>query len=195
MDFDDEKVQTKQPERRSQQTSPPSPLVKTKWHTKIADKFSRKKIIAIAAITLILVIALVSTVVSQYPLTAAGDKPSFTTILPSGKSVGSLGGWKRVSPPDAEAVFAYQDSIDTVDILVSQQVLPKDFKESPEKSLAEMAKKFNATNQVPGTAAYIGTSAKGPQSVLLIKGKVLIMIKSEQYISPSSWTAYIQSLR
>lgn len=119
----------------------------------------------------------------------------YQTVLPDGKTIGQLGGWKRVSPAKSAPVYAYADTIDGVAISVSQQPLPKSSPDAADP-VADIANKFNATGTIAaGTAtAYIGSSAKGPQSVILSKNSLLIMIKSQQKISDKAWAAYITSL-
>lgn len=41
---------------------------------------------------------------------------------------------------------------------------------------------------------YIGTSARGPQSVIFHKNNLLILIKSNGPLSGDQWTEYIASL-
>lgn len=122
--------------------------------------------------------------------------PTFQTVLPKGVSIHDLGGWKRVSPPSSDPVFAYNDTIDNTPVSVSEQELPKGLDSNPDQ-VAELAKKFNATTviDVDGTKVYIGTSAKGPQSVIFTKKRLLILIKSQKVIDNTSWTTYIKSLR
>jgi hypothetical protein len=117
-------------------------------------------------------------------------------VLPKGKDISELGGWKRVSPPNTDPVFAYNDAIDGVPISVTQQPLPQSFKNDAVNQTAEVAKKFNATNKIDaGTIdVYVGTSAKGPQSVIFTKGKLLVLIKSEKKVKDTSWAAYAQAL-
>lgn len=122
--------------------------------------------------------------------------PEYQTVVPAGKSVEDLGGWKRVSPPENDPVYAYEDTIDGVGISVSQQPLPETFTGKIDHQVAELAKKFNATDKLDadGTTVYVGTSAKGPQSVILTKNRLLILIKSQKKISDASWVSYIKSL-
>lgn len=122
--------------------------------------------------------------------------PGYQTVLPNNKSISDLGGWRRVSPPEKEPVYAYADTLDGIGISVSQQPLPNDFKTSTKEHVAELAKKFNATTEVDagGTPVFIGTSAKGPQSVIMAKKDVLILIKSQQKIDSKSWQRYAASL-
>lgn len=120
----------------------------------------------------------------------------YQTLLPSGKSISELGGWKRVSPQGKDPVYAYTDSIDGVTISVSQQPLPQSFLSNTESELAELAKKFNATTEIDAgsTKVYVGISAKGPQSAILTKNSLLIMIKSQKKIDDKSWAKYVESL-
>lgn len=121
--------------------------------------------------------------------------PPYATIVPAGKSIDSLGGWTRVSPPDRNPVYAYVDKIGAVQISVSEQPLPDDFQESPDK-LAQLAQSYTANDKlaVDGVTAYIGTSAKGPQSVIVSKKKLLILMKSTAPLPDAQWSAYISSL-
>jgi hypothetical protein len=82
-------------------------------------------------------------------------------------------------------------------ISVSQQELPENFATDTDTKVAELAKNFNATNSIkaPEVTAYIGTSAKGPQSVIFAKSGILVLIKSEKQISASAWSAYIETLK
>lgn len=120
----------------------------------------------------------------------------YQTVLPDGKTITDLGGWKRVSPPESEPVFAYTDTLENVTISVSQQPLPPSFTGSIDDHIAELAKKFNATTRVDsdGTPLYIGTSAQGPQSVILSKNTLLILIKSQGKIDTAAWQKYTKSL-
>ncbi|MBI3889035.1 hypothetical protein HY312_00450 [Candidatus Saccharibacteria bacterium] len=94
--------------------------------------------------------------------------PTYKTVTPNNKSIDELGGWQRVSPSNSNPVFAYSDKIGAVEINVSQQPLPESFENNTESHVADLAKKFNATTKLDAgaTKAWIGTSAKGPQSVI-----------------------------
>lgn len=130
--------------------------------------------------------------------TGSGDQsPTYETVLPSGKSIDDLGGWKRVSPPDRDPVFAYSDKIENTAISVSQQPLPEPFKNDTDKKVAELAESFGAATKIEanGITAHIGTSAKGPQSTIIAKDGTLILIKSQATLSQDAWKAYIQTLK
>lgn len=127
----------------------------------------------------------------------AAKNPEYQTFLPNGKKISDLGGWQRVSPNDRVAVFAYIDEIDNVKINVSQQKLPEDFEQNTATQIAELAKSFKADQKmaVDNIEAYIGTSIKGPQSVIFVKNQTLILIKSSSKIENASWSSYIKSLQ
>lgn len=136
---------------------------------------------------------------SQTTETRVGSEtPQHNTILPPGKSIDDLGGWARVSPPDRNPVFAYADTLDGEQISVSQQPLPDTFSNNPAEDVQSVAYEFNAKERVvakDGTVFYIGTSSKGPQSVIFIKKDLLILVKSPAKIDNKSWSDYIASLQ
>lgn len=143
-------------------------------------------------IGLIVIVAVVSQVLAQRD----ASEPSFQTILPAGRSITSLGGWHRVTPPGEDPVFAFSDTIGSVPISVSEQPLPDSFKRDIPSAVADLAKQYNATAKLKAgdTAVYVGTSSKGPQSTILTKHDLLILIKSKSQIDNSSWTEYVNSL-
>lgn len=162
---------------------------------------SRTRLSAVIVVVVLLLIVLIAKLSGSNGNANADidnslNQPSYQTMLPTGKTIQQLGGWQRVSPEDKDPVFAYSDSIGTVPIAVSQQPLPSNFSGDSEARLADLAKKFSATKRLStanGTA-YVGTSAKGPQSAILIKGSTLVLIKSQNNIDDQSWVAYIDSL-
>lgn len=167
--------------------------------TALRHQFAQKPVavygtVAIIAIAVIAGIAYYANAARSSATAIA--KPSFTAILPEKKSVQDLGGWKRVSPPQNEPVFAFADTVATIPVSVSQQPLPEKFKSNISGNVADLAKKFNATSKIDvnGTTVYMGTSAKGPQSVIFAKKDLLILIKSQSKIDDMSWAAYIASL-
>lgn len=131
--------------------------------------------------------------------TIAGSQtePTYSTVIPSGKSITSLGGWKRVSPDDRDPVFAYADKINNVTINVSQQPLPSDFKKDTSNKVADLAKAYGATHEVKigSNSMFIGSSADGPQSAILTKNDTLILMKSTGKIPDDAWASYVKSLQ
>lgn len=162
-------------------------------------RFSKKIITITVGVLLALIIGILAIVNAPTPTkTADGvvQKLDYATILPEGSSISQLGGWKRVSPPNEDPVFAYTDTVAKVSISVSQQPLPASFKGDVSNKVAELAKRFNATSTIDadGSKVYIGTSAKGPQSLIFTKNNLLILIKSQGKVEDKTWQAYINSL-
>lgn len=171
-------------------------------------KWTRKRIIVAAVIIVIFSGAAVAgktyyeatgnkTASTKKVSSDSAKKPEYTTLLPGGKSIDSLGGWHRVSPPDRDPVFAFVDKVDGVQINVSQQPMPDDFKGDTTKNVAELAKSFNATEKIEADdiTIYIGTSSKGPQSAIFAREETLILMKSQAKISNEAWAAYAESLK
>lgn len=131
------------------------------------------------------------------PASSTHDAVTYQTVTPDGKPATSLGNWQRVSPKDREPAYAYIDSLDGVHISVTQQPLPEKFIEATDSQVAQLARDFNATQEIKasGVKVYVGTSAKGPQSALFIKNGLLILIKSQSKISDNAWARYAESLR
>jgi len=174
---------------------------------RVRHLLSTKKAVSIVSIAVVVIVGslVVGSSIRQHNLankTASNDPNKivenleYQTVLPSGESISALGGWKRVSPPGSGPVYAYIDAIDGIAISVSQQPLPKSFEGHSDSQVAELAKKFNATTKIDasGTTVYLGTSAKGPQSVILTKNGLLILIKSQGKIEDSSWATYATAL-
>ena len=166
------------------------------------DIFSKKSI-AVATIVLVVVIGLIITLslarhrVQNTQQTQPTESPSYSTVLPKNKSIADLGGWQRISPESKDPVYAYSDTITGVAVSVSEQPLPNSFKNDTAGQVAQLAKGYNATDSLDadGIKVYVGTSAKGPQSVILTKNNLLILIKSQQKIRDPSWVAHVKSLQ
>lgn len=126
---------------------------------------------------------------------ASVKKPQYGTLVPKNLTSSDVN-WKRVSPANRDPVFAYADKVNGVSVSVSQQPLPESFKANVDESIEKLAKDFAATDKVTvgSTTFYVGTSHNGPQSVILAKSNLLILIKSTQVISDNIWSEYINSL-
>lgn len=127
---------------------------------------------------------------------ARNETPKFDTVLPAGKTIKDFGGWTRISPPDRVPVYAYADKIGNVTINVSQQELPYNLRDDDGKEMEKLSEGFNADKKltVGDITAYVGTSAKGPQSVIFAKDELLVLIKSTTKVSDEEWITYISSL-
>ena len=125
-----------------------------------------------------------------------GEKPAYDTLLPEGKTIEELGGWARVSPADKEPVFAFADTVNGVPIIVSQQPLPASFKKDAAAEIEKVASQFGAKEKITtdNLTAFLGTSIKGPQSLITSKNGLLILIKSDTKIENPAWADYIDAL-
>lgn len=135
----------------------------------------------------LVIIAVTYTVGSKAP----AENPDYATVIPMGSTIEELGGWTRISPPESDPVFAYLDDIDGVTIQVSEQQLSAD-----SQSVEDIAKGFGSTTKlsIDNEAAWLGTSAAGPQFLLLEKNNLIILIRSESTIENDAWTDYVASL-
>lgn len=147
-------------------------------------------------IGIIIIIVIISSIMYLVKINTE-TAPRFQAVLPSGKSINDLGGWTRVSPPGETPAFAYTDTINDVNLSVTEQQLPATSKKELNSKVADIAKQYNSNNKVEAkdTIVYIGNSSKGPQSVISTKGGLLILIKSQSKISDNSWADYIDSLQ
>jgi len=160
-------------------------------------RLSRKRVVVISIIAIgIILLSIGAYTLLANKYRASSENPGFETLTPRGKSADDFGGWKRVSPPKSDPVFAYTDSIKGVPILVSQQAMPASFTGNINDEVTALAKQFNAAAEIDanGIIIYIGTSAKGPQSVIFTKNDLLILIKSQKQIENSAWAEYVKLL-
>lgn len=173
-----------------------TPPPKKSRNLKIPPFLRKKWVLALLLVGICLIVGLWVRQSTSRNATSVSKTPEYTTVLPKGKDAEALGGWKRISPPENDPVFAYSDTIGKVPVSVSQQPLPATFKNDIDNKVAEVAQKFNATNKLDadGTTVYIGTSAKGPQSVIFTKNNLLILIKSANKIKDAAWIDYIKTL-
>lgn len=126
-------------------------------------------------------------------LSAHDQKPTFGTLTPS--SDGTVAADKKYDPQ--KKVVSYTDAIGGVTITVSQQQLPGGFQDNPQEKVKKLAEDFSAT-EVLSTAnptAYLGTSAKGPQTVIFTKNGLLVFIQSANKIDTHDWAEYITNLK
>lgn len=183
-------MESKKPNRRSNQSKSEQPEHQDRPGFVRRYVMNKKTAIVVGSVIVIVITALI---IGHFN---SGNTPTYHTVLPGDKSVSELGGWKRISPPGKDPVFAYSDKVNGVPITVSQQPLPASFKTETASHIAELAKSYNADTKVNAgeITVYIGTSSKGPQSVIFAKENLLVLIKSQKSIDNSAWTEYIQTL-
>ncbi len=196
---------------RSRKDIPSNLLASLRSAPKIIARLPRRALIA--GLCLILVIGYAgSQVIGKESTTPKGsstaikgrssglprnEKPTFPTVVPADKTIEELGGWTRISPENRDAVYAFADTLNKIPIRVSEQKLPNGFAGNIDEKVKELSAGFNADKKldVDGITAYIGTSVKGPQSVIFAKNNLLVLIVSDQKIGNDYWTAYISSLQ
>ncbi len=168
---------------------------------------SRKKQVTGGVVSLVIVISLV-TLFTHTPTKQASDKdessvlggttvakPSFAPIVPGGSVAETVDG--RVAYDAEKQVVSYQSKVASgTTVTVSQQKSPESFKSNPDFELKKLAEQFSAnqTLQVGGAVAYLGTSTKGPQTVVYYSNELLIFLFSTEKLSSSDWEEYIASL-
>ncbi len=151
-----------------------------------------------AAVVLVIIAALLLT--SRLQQSGNGvnttTAPTFATLLPKASSIESLGGWQKGTSPNGDTYYSFKDTVDGVTVRVTEQLLPASFANDLQKKTAEIAEGYNATRTLPidTPVSYIGVSAKGQQSVIFTKKKLLVLIASETTIPDDAWVKYIESL-
>jgi hypothetical protein len=178
------------------------PKLPAKLSAKVANKRVR---IAASASLLVLVVAGVSVQSllsrqskddgSKGVLSTQDQKPDFTTLLPEGKESNTVSG--DVAYDALRKVTSYTDTIMGQNVTVSQQPLPEDFKDNPDEKVKKLAEGFSATDLISTSSpkAYLGTSIKGPQTVIFTKNGLLIFILSTGKIDKHDWAEYITKLK
>lgn len=124
------------------------------------------------------------------------EKPKFAILYPGTKNEKTVGKIVRISPPAQAPAYTYLDNLSGIQIKVTQQELPDKFKGDQDGELGKLATAYNQKDiiQVDSVKVYVGNSTKGVQSLIFIKGNLLISITSANKISEESWVAYISSL-
>lgn len=167
--------------------------------TKHAYKFSsrRQKIVAVVVIFIIvgfggfLIIRGTSNNNKQPKIAGKSSiRLSFTPIVAPGKTI-------YVDPEGKRDTGSYPDVINGINIRVSEQVLPKDFKPDVQAKMDNFAKYNYYSEQITAgdTKVYIGMSVKGVESVMFTKNDLLVFIKAESKVDNNQLADYIKSLK
>lgn len=168
-------------------------------------KLTRKQLIMSGAACLVLV----SSFGAIRAFTSRNDKDGVevtTGVLgqsatPEYKPVLPIGGEKSITDNKVlydpeKKVASYKDTINGIPVTISQQPMPESFNDDPDGEVRKIAENFSANTEIKagGLTGYLGTSAKGPQSMVLKKRSMLIFIFSEKTIPNDAWGQYISSL-
>jgi hypothetical protein len=124
------------------------------------------------------------------------EKPSFKILYPGTKNDETVGEIVKVSPDGSAAAYTYIDRIGDIQINITQQELPPNFKINQDGELAKLAESFQQRDiiQVDSVRVYHGSSSSGVQSLVFIKGNLLITVRASQKVSDDVWAAYISAL-
>lgn len=161
-------------------------------------KNKRRLFIIASSIAILIIIAalFIASRVQQANQATTSTAPIFSALVPKDNSIESLGGWQKATSPGGDTYYSFKDTLNGVTIRVTEQLLPENFANILQKKTAEIAEGYNATRTLPieNPVAYIGVSAKGQQSVIFTKNKLLVLIASEKTIPDDAWVEYIKSL-
>lgn len=125
-------------------------------------------------------------------LAQTAQKPEFDTVIPKDNEETN----SKIRYDPERKVASFTDKIGATDITVSQQELPENLKKNTDEEVEKLAKGFSATEVIveSNPKAYLGTSAKGPQTVIFHKNGLLVFIFSQKSIEKSVWAEYITKL-
>lgn len=137
-----------------------------------------------------------STSEGTLPAARTDVKPSFDTLLPSGRTIEQLGGWRSASPSRKVAAYAYSDHLDGAALVVTQQELPDDFKDKTDEQVKQLAHKLNNKHLIKAgaTSVYLGSDSN-LQSLVFAKDDRLVFIKTTGPVSDAHWIDYITALK
>lgn len=122
------------------------------------------------------------------------EKPTFNILYPADKK--DLVAVTRKTP-NGQLLHTYKDTLEGIEVEVTQQELPESFKSAPNVELEKIAKNFQATDiiQIDEAFVYHGLDEKTRvQSLFTIKNNTLISIRSAEKLLDDTWAAYILSL-
>jgi len=172
---------------------------------KISLPTVKKKYLAGVA-GLIIVIVTVPLVISQTKDKSGGNSGTSEEQAISDQKP-SVAQFKVFMPSDVNStqarydqdkqISSYQDTINGVNLTITQQALPEKFKTNTAEEIKSFAtaQNFKDSLSVDKGVAYVGMSAFGPQSVVYQKDQTLIFIQSVKKIPNSTWVKYLNGLQ
>ena len=94
-------------------------------------------------------------------------------------------------------ITSFQDTVNGINVTVTQQALPEEFKTNTADEIKNFATSQNFKDElsVDEGVAYIGLSVNGPQSVIYQRDQTLIFLQSIEKMSNSKWTNYLNKLQ
>ncbi len=164
-----------------------------------------KKKYVVGAAGIVIVLAIVPLIISQIK-----DKPEGNTGITEEQATDdqkpNVAQFKVFVPQDGAAqarydqdkqISSYQDTINGVNLTITQQALPEKFKSNTAEEIKAFAtaQNFKDSLSVDNGVAYVGMSAFGPQSVVYQKDQTLIFIQSVKKIPNGTWIKYLNGLQ
>ncbi len=101
----------------------------------------------------------------------------------------------QVAYDSTKGVAVYSIKLKDRNLVVSQQLLPEGFKSDPTSRLKTLAETIYAKDAIAGknSTAYLGTSIKGPQTLVFVTNELLVFIKSDGKIDNDQWRTILDS--
>ncbi len=119
----------------------------------------------------------------------------FKPLLPNG-SESETSAHKTAVDGQNRPIYTFTDKIGITDLTVTEQPLPEKLKTNTDSELEKMAKDLYLTEVINASnpKAYMGTSIKGPQTVIFTKNGLLVFVQSQAKIDKDQWSDYITRL-
>ncbi len=122
-------------------------------------------------------------------------KIAFKPLLPNGKSEETTAS-KTALDGQGRPIYTFTDKIGNTDLTITEQPLPESLKGETDSKMEKMAKDLYLTDVINASnpKAYLGTSVKGPQTVIFTKNDLLVFIQSQSKIDKDQWSDYVTRL-
>jgi hypothetical protein len=119
----------------------------------------------------------------------------YKTLAPDGDVTNTTS--QKITYDPKRKVSSFTDKINGYEVTVSMQPIPSNFKPAIGENVKKVAEQFaaNTVLTVDNGAAYLGTSAKGPQSFVGYRGDLLVFMTSKQKIADAAWASYFNTLK
>ena len=125
---------------------------------------------------------------------SGSEQPTYAPLKPSISDKSSVDASSVYSAK--QQLYKYNDTYLGSSLTISQQPLPDDIKQNPDK-LAKIAEQSIGATDSFDTAngkVYIATSEGGYQRLVLVHRQLLLFITSPKRLEITDWVAYIQAL-
>ena len=125
---------------------------------------------------------------------SGSEQPSYAPLKPSTSDKSSVDASSVYNAK--QQLYKYNDTYLGASLTISQQPLPDDIKQNPDK-LAKIAEQSIGATDSFDTAngkVYIATSEGGYQRLVLVHRQLLVFITSPKELEITDWVSYIQSL-